>query len=376
MALGKALVTQTNNAGGAITAVERKILFIGVGGASALADQLHAINQQSDFETLLGAEDSPLKTNVMATALNAGPNFTAYVIPLKAAAGVYTWDTALEFALDQPNDLDVEMIALTDHMASVNDVDLYQAACVSAINVFAKYITIHAAVAGNDGSSSWADYLAATKALQASKVAPRVHLVPQLHGNNLGVVVGRLANDAFSLGDSPMRVRSGSVTGLGVAPVDDSGLALTMAHLGDLADNRFSVPQTYTGFDGTYWADHMSLDAEGGDFQVYENLRVLDYITRRVRLKVIYKIADKSLNSSDESISFHEGYFMQPIFDAAKASSINGEPIPGLVQPPKKGDIVITWQNANEVDVYMMAAPGNSPKKLTAHLSLDLNRLG
>ena len=39
--------------------------------------------------------------------------------------------------------------------------------------------------------------------------------VPQLHGNNVGVLAGRLANHAVSIADSPMRTETGSVLGLG-----------------------------------------------------------------------------------------------------------------------------------------------------------------
>ncbi len=375
MAFGQVSISQDNTLSGGITSVERKVLYIGEGGASAQFDLVHAIGAQTDLDAILGTEPSDLKTNIAATMLNAGENFTGYVVPIKATGGAYTWDTALEFCLDAPNDIDVELVVLTDEMASASDVDLYYAACVSAQTVFAKYLTIHAAVAGNDGSQTWAVYATATKALQTDKAAPRVYLVPQLHGNNLGVVVGRLINDAFSLGDSPMRVASGALVGLGATPVDSAGLSLTNAHLKDLADNRFSVPKSYTGLDGMYWADHTSLDVDIGDFKVYENLRVLDFVTRRVRLKAISKIADKSLNSSASSVAFHEGFFMQPIFDASKITTIQGEPKPGLVKPPQKGDIVISWANTSEVEIYMKAAPGDSPKKISVHISLDINRL-
>jgi len=375
MPIGKVIISQDKGTGGSITEIERKVLFIGIGGATALADQIHAINQETDLDIILGPEDSELKLNIEAARLNAGPNFTGYVIPILAALGLYTWDTAIEFALDQPNDIDVEMVVLTTAMASSADVDLYQASCVAAQNVFAKYITIHAAVTGITGALTWANYLTTTKALQTNKAANRVHLVPQLHGNNLGVVVGRLINDSYSLGDSPMRVASGAVVGLGVDPVDVDGVTLSMAHLTDLADNRFSVPQTYTGIDGTYWADHVSLDIAGGDFQVFENTRVIDYLTRRIRVLAILKIADRSLNSAPDSVAYHEGYFMQPIFDASKASNINGVPKPGLVKPPQDGDIVISWLSTTEVELFMLAAPLDSPKKITAHISLDLGRI-
>jgi hypothetical protein len=369
--LGKVTITQDNNNAGGIAEVERKVLFIGAGGASAVTDTPHAINQQSELDALLGSEASPLKTNILAALANGGPNFTGYAIALGALA----WDQALEMALDMPHDLDVEIVAITDPVAVAEDIDSMQAAAVSAGNTWAKLISIHAATAGITGAETWASYLSAQSALVNGKACHRVCLVPQLHGNNLGVVIGRLVNDAVSIADSPMRVRSGAVIGLGPAPSDTGGVALTMAHIETLANARFSVPQWYTGKDGIYWADHMTLDSDGSDFQVYENLRVIDYVTRRVRVLAINKIADRSLNGSDSSIAFHQAYFMQPIFQAAKATVINGEMKPGIVQQPADGDITIQWNSATEVELWMLAAPVNSAKKIKAHISLDLTRI-
>lgn len=373
MSIGKVKIVQDNNASVGITAVERKSLWIGIGGASALSDQVHAINATSDLDAILGAEDSDLKANIEAAILNAGQNFTAYVIAI-TQAGAYTWDQALEFALDNPNDLDVEMVVLTDPITTVQDVEDINAACVSALATFGKYIAAHVALPSIAIDETWSTYLAATKELQQGVVAKRVCLVPQIHGNNLGVVVGRLNNDGVSIADTPMRVATGAVVGLGAAPVDVNDLALTMAHLQDLADNRLSVPQTYTGIDGTYWANHSTLDAEGGDFQFYENLRVIDYVCRRIYVKLVQKIADRSLNNSASSIAYHQNYFMEPIYLAAKGAVINGQPKPGMVQQPEDGDIVLIINEQEEVEMWIMAAPIGAPKKITAHISLDLTR--
>lgn len=373
MATGRVTITQENNFSGGIADVERRVLFIGQATTGAQTDAVLALNAQSDLDAVLGNDDSELKTNIDATRLNAGSNFTAWAIAL----GNLTWEQALELALDAPNDLNVELVALTTPITDAGLIDSLQAAAISAKQVWAKLISFHVAVPGIDAETqSWAEYETAISALQVDKVANRVCLVPQLHGNNLGVVIGRLCNDGVSLADSPMRVRTGSVEGLGDAPVDKDGHALTMAHLEAMALKRFSVPQWYTGRDGIFWADHMTLDAEGGDFQVFENLRVIDYVTRRVRLLAIQKIADRSLNSSESSTAFHQGYFMQPIFDASKTVQVAGEVRPGMVQPPVDGDMIIHWNNAGSVDLFLLAAPVNSPKKIGAHIALDLNRLG
>ena len=375
MGIGQINIIQENLASGGISSVERTVLFIGLAAAGAEFDALHSINQQTNLDAILGAGNSALKAQIEATKLNAGPNFTAWVVPLQSE-GAHTWQTALEMALDAPNNIYPEQVAICDAINSAVTVDELQAAAVSAMNVYGKYLSIVAAVPGIAVDQSWTQYLTTTKALAAGKKAERVALVPLLHGNNLGVVIGRLNNDQFSLGDSPMRVRSGAVIGLGAAPVDKDGHALTMAHLTELAGARFSVPQWYTNFAGIFWADHPMLDADGGDYQVYENLRVMDFATRRIRILMIQKIADRSLNSSASSTSYHEGYFMKPLFDAAKGTVLNGEPKPGLVKTPQDGDIVITWPKTTEVELAILAAPIDSPKKITTRIALDLNRLG
>lgn len=373
MPFGSIEIIQENTASGGITAVERTALFIGAGGASAQTDVVHTIGQQTDLDAILGAEDSELKNQIAAAALNAGPNFTAWAIALDSL----TWDEALEAALDAGNDIYPEQAVVTDPITTDVEVDAMQAAAVAALNVYGKYITIHACVAGIDpATQTWAGYMAATKAIINGKACDRVSVTPQLHGNNLGVVIGRLNSTDVSIADTPMRVRTGALIGLGAAPVDSADQPLTLAHLKELSEARFSVPKWYTEFDGMYWADHPLLDAAGGDFQVYENKRVIDYVTRRVRVLMIQKIADRSLNSSKSSTGYHETFFMKPIKDAAKGTVLNGEPKPGLVKNPQKGDIAITWKTNTEVELAILAAPIDCPKKITTRIALDLNRLG
>ncbi len=382
MAFGKVTLTQEDNNGGGITETERKVLWIGEGDG-LVTDELYHINAQTDLDNLLGPEDSDLKSNIAACMLNAGPNFTGYVFPIMAGGeGQYSWDEALMHLADDPIDLDFELVAITLPPTNISFVDLYQITCDMLINYLSKYITIHVALPGLDktGEEDWEDCVDRIIEYQDNKVGERVHLVPQLYGNNLGVVIGRLINDKFSIADSPMRVASGAVKGLGagmteVPELDVLGEALNSGAIEYLSDSRFSVPQTYSGKEGTYWADHMSLAEDGSDFQVYENLRVLDYLTRRVRLLAINKIADREFNSTASSTAAHEGYLMKPILDAAKDTVLKDRTIPGICQKPVDGDIVITWVTTTEVKIYMMAAPVNSPKKIGVSISLDLNRL-
>ena len=386
MAYGKVTVTQKDNNGGGITEVERVVLWIGEADG-LYTGQLYTVNAQTDFDDLLGPEDSDLKANLVACQLNAGPNFTAYVFPImEGGEGQYTWDQALLKVIEDPRGIGFEMVALTNTPYNSMEVRSYQDICDSVLNFAQMYITVHAATPGLDmqAEDSWDDFYDKALGLQNGVVAPRVHLVPQIDGNNLGVVIGRLINDQFSIADSPMRVASGPVKGLGLMedgvlierPEDVTGEIAESAMLEDLSNNRLSVPQTYLGKRGTYWGDHMSLADEGSDFQVYENIRVLDYLTRRVRLLAINKIADREFNSTASSIDAHQGYFMKPILDASKDTVFKDRTIPGICQKPVDGDIVITWVSTTQVQIYMMVAPVNSPKKIGVNISLDLNRLG
>ncbi|MCV5116807.1 DUF2586 domain-containing protein, partial [Escherichia coli] len=120
---------------------------------------------------------------------------------------------------------------------------------------------------------------------------------------------------SVSVADSPARVATGAVTALGrdKLPVDGTGAEIDLSVLQSLQVNRYSVPMWYHDYDGIYWADGRTLDVEGGDYQVIENVRVVDKASRRVRLRAIPKIADRSLNSTPGSIAAHETYFGKPL---------------------------------------------------------------
>lgn len=120
-----------------------------------------------------------------------------------------------------------------------------------------------------------------------------------------------------------------------------------------------------------YWADGRTLDVEGGDYQVIENVRVVDKASRRVRLRAIPKIADRSLNSTPGSIAAHETYFGKPLREMAIATQINGVEFPGEVKPPKDGDITITWTSNEAVQIYLVVRPYESAKEIGVSIELD-----
>lgn len=122
-------------------------------------------------------------------------------------------------------------------------------------------------------------------------------------------------------------------------PKDSTEQAIDLDTLQALATARYSVPMWYADYDGLYWADGVTLEVEGGDYNVIEHVRIADKVARRVRLMAIPKIADRSLNSTPGSIAAHETLFARPLRAMAKSMQINGITFPGEVKSPGKA----TW---------------------------------
>ena len=203
-------------------------------------------------------------------------------------------------------------------------------------------------------------------------------LVPTLFGNEAGVIAGRLANRAVTIADSPCRVQTGALLDLGSAekPKDKEGAEITLAHLKALEMARYSVPMWYPDYDGYYWADGRTLDAEGGDYQVIEYVRIVDKAARRIRLQAIAKIGDRSFNSTSASTEYHKTYFSAVLREMSKSATIAGKTFPGECMPPKEGDIEIVWKSKTKVAIYIKVRPYDCPKEITVNIFLDLETLG
>ncbi|WP_176013057.1 DUF2586 domain-containing protein [Victivallis sp. Marseille-Q1083] len=370
MAIGSVTVTQVNDSQGAFKQCEKTFLYVGTAADGAQAGIL-TVGAGSDLDSLFGAGASNLKTQLAAAVANAqDTEFFAYAIALEADED---WKTAVLAALEKPHDLNVEAIAVCDPVSSQAEVLAAQSCAESIVSRYAKFVFVNLCCASIGSAESWSAYLAKLKELNTGVAADRVAIVPLLHGNNLGAVCGRLCNPSASIADTPMRTMTGAVTGLGAAPVDGPGAPLDMPTIKALAEARFSVPQWYPGYDGIYWADHPMLDAEGGDFQVVEYRRIIDYLARRVRIRAIRRIGDRRLNSTAASIAQNKTYFAGPLRDAAKSFVMGGIEFPAMIYPPGDDAIAITWTGKTEVAIAITAQPYNCPKKITVYLGLDLS---
>lgn len=377
MAIGQVTIAKLDGNQGSFAEPERIFLFMGKSGLDGDTGRLIQIGNNSNLDDLLGAEDSELKKQIAAARLNAqSDNWVCYAYAVGKNA---EWTTAyyldiLDDLLEKPYDVNIEAAVLCHPVSSKEEVNQASAAAAGALSRFAKFITVMLCTAGPAENESWSELEQRNRSITAGVADERVCVVPLLHGNNLGAVCGRLCNPAVSIADSPMRVATGAVKGLEITdPADGQGTPLTMAVLASLSSARLSVPQWYQGYQGVYWADHMTLAAEASDYQVWENLRVVDYCSRRIRTLAIARIADRNLNSTPRSIAAAKTYFMRPLREAARPVPMGSTEIAATIMPPEDGDIAITWQSKTHVVITVSARPYHCPKKITAYIGLDLS---
>ncbi|MBU9852767.1 DUF2586 domain-containing protein [Rahnella aceris] len=368
-------VSQINRYNGTTTDVERVVLFVGYGTNNVGKTQ--ALNTGSNLDTALGEADSLLKSLIAAAANNAGQNWFAYVHVLAepdTEADGYAPDADWMAAITAgQNVASVEGVVLafdTKDQATINRATEMRTTLQAK---YGRFVWFTLSVRGPSSEESWADYLARMADLQKGIASPGVQLVPRLWGSEPGVLAGRLCNRSVTIADSPARVATGAVTALGSdsLPVDGTGAEIDLAVLQSLEASRFSVPMWYHDFDGIYWSDGRTLDVEGGDYQTIENVRIVDKASRRVRLRAIPKIADRSLNSTPGSIAAHVTYFGKPLREMAITSQINGIEFPGEVKPPQDGDISITWASSVKVQIFIVVRPYESAKEIAVSIELD-----
>ena len=365
MAQGKVLVNNLNLAQGEFPEIERKALFIGVGTKNN--GSFLSVNTQTDLEDALGVNGSEIKDNVAAAKLNGGENWFCYAAP--QTAGYVLADVVHEaMATVSP-----EIIAICTPIADKAELEAINALAEILRTQYARRVIMLAATPGIEALETWPAYETAQLALVAGVAASRTGAVPQLHGNNLGVLVGRLCNHAVSVADTPMRVATGPVLGLGAEPTDTNGDVLSGATLTSLDAARLSCPQSYTDYPGVYWGDCNLLDAPGGDYQVIENLRPVDKAARAIRVLAIQRVGNRSLNSTPASIAANKTYFMRVLREMSHSTMFAGTHFPGDIQPPKDDAITITWPTRTKVEIFIKVQPYNCPKEITVNLILDLS---
>jgi len=367
MSQGQVNVAAQQTGSGETKEVERSVLFIGVGNKNLR--QVVAINAQSDFDDLIGESDSPLKTQLKSWVINGDDLVSGWAIPIEAADDIHS-------LIDHAMDLDVspEIIVIVKEVTGKADVEAYQAKALEILSIYARSVRFLVAVPGCDATANtgqtWAEHLAAISPLQDEVKAERVALVPLLFGDELGGVTGRLCKRSVTIADSPMRVKTGSLSLL-PKPVDKNGTPLNNAVTKALDAIRFSCTQFYPDFDGVYFGDVNMLDAEGGDFQKIEDGRIVDKAARQVRIIGIYQIKDRRLNNSPTGVAFGKRILSAPLRDMAKSINIGEDKFPGEIEEPAEDAISLNWLDSKTLQVIMKVTPYQSASTILVGIILN-----
>lgn len=366
MATGKVEVNNLNLGQGGIPEIERHLLYIGRTDKAELQGKVTRVNNMTNLDEVVA--DDALGANVKAAQLNGKQNWTGAIFGL---ADGDSW----EDAVDTANLTDsFEGICIVDVVADKAEFTTMQDKATELTSKLGRWVFFLAACAGIDADTqTWSDYETAMLALVKDVAANMVTLVPMLNGNNVGVLGGRLCDRAVTVADSPMRVATGSLLGLGEMPVDSAGKPLEMSTISALADARCSLPQWYADVEGLYWTDATTLEAKGGDYQYLEYVRPVHKLNRRVRIKAIRRIADRILNSTPPSIELNRTYFSKDMRDMSKTTEIGGIPFPGEIMPPRDEDVSIQWMTKTKVNIGLMVRPHNCPKHIVVNIGLDLS---
>lgn len=363
-------VNALNLKSGTVNEIERTALFVGVGNN---AGRLTSVSTDSDLEKLFG--NTELKKQLQAAKLAAGQNWFAYVYEM--ADDNYNLVEAVKAA---NKEISPEYVVNTRSFGLTRDnITALQALHLELLAQFGRrQFFIQAVRTIDSGAETWTAYLAELNKLSKNIVADHVILVPQLMGNDAGELAGRLANRAVTVADTPARVKTGALVGIerNEVPKDSEGTPLDLSHIQTMASYRYSTIMWYPDYDGFYWTKGLTLDTEGGDYQYIENVRVVDKVARRIRLKAITKIGDRSFNSTSASTEAHKTYFAAIMREMAKSVTIGTEHFPGECFPPKDDSVVIQWINKEKVNIYIKVRPIDCPTEITANILLDLTTLG
>ncbi|EED2839225.1 DUF2586 family protein [Salmonella enterica subsp. enterica serovar Oranienburg] len=379
MTFPQVVINQLNTRQGGKRDIARTLLMV---GEHTTIIPPTPVTAQTDLDTLLGTDASPLRNNLQAFLDNAGQSAMIWLATLQktqpagkaqtaqsdAVAG--TWIDVVRTAQAT---VSAEGVVVVLNDATTDDINKAQQLREELINKYQRWTWFILAVRGCGTGEKWAEYVAAMTALQKGIAAYAVQLTPMLFGNEPGLLAGRLCNPSVTIADSPARVATGALVNMGRndKPQDSDKRELDIATIKALNMARFSVPTWYPDYEGYYWADGVTLDVDGGDYQAIEYLRVADEMARQVRLLAIPKIADRSLNSTPVSIAAHQQLFAKPMRNGAKSLKINGTVFPGLCMSPRDGDVQITWPEKDKVQIAIVVRPYNCPKEITISIMLD-----
>ncbi|WJG27175.1 DUF2586 domain-containing protein [Vibrio furnissii] len=363
MAWPTVIIKILNLMNGPIAGVEFHFLFVIHGTVEGTTRNLIVVDSTTDLKDKLTGASAEGLAIVQAAQLNGKSEWTAGVMILDEADN---WQDAITLANETSS---FEFFAL-GFDADKAIIEAAIALRTTLKNSLGREVGVlcQLPIINNDpdAGQTWEEWQAATVALVNGIASEYVSVVANVHkgGDTLGKYAGRLANQEVSIADSPARVQTGSVLGSTELMTDKNGKALDLATLKLLNENRISVPMWYPDYAGQYWTTGSTLDVAGGDYQDIRHIRVAMKAARKVRVRGIARIADRSFNSTPSSTAAAKLYFTKDLREMALTG------VPGEIYPPEEEDIAIKWVNSTDVEIYMSVQPYECPVKITIAIAI------
>lgn len=346
--------TNQNLQQGTPDGIENRFLVVGTGTVNKGTLQL--ISGTTDVAVAVGV--GALGKNVQALVDNALVGGDVY-------GAVYVLDDNEDFTdalvAAKAAGFDAELLVIADMQDTADAIKDVQTKIIS-LKLAGNFMAGIIAVPGIDaGTQTWSEYATANTTLLGDISADHLCMVPQLTDTCIGVLVGRLCRGDLSVGDTPIRTKSGPVLSLGDLPVDSEGIDYDVAQATALNAVRLSVPVTHAGQPGIYWADASLLDGPTGDYKNLEILRVVLKGSRLVHSRMFSRLGDRTLNRAVASTKAGEDYAKAPLNDMARTRTNNE---PGEIYKPVDGDVQIFWVNDEEFEMSVAMQPIKSAKKI------------
>ncbi|MBY7903031.1 DUF2586 domain-containing protein [Vibrio fluvialis] len=363
MAWPTVIIKILNLMNGPIAGVENHFLFIVRGTVNGNERQLMMVDATTDLEDKLVDANAQGLAIVRAAQLNGKGQWTAGVMIIDPEDD---WENAVRKANEVAS---FEMVALAFNAESKADLEKAIALRQTLKNTLSREVAVLCqlpSIHNTDDGQTWEEWVADMVAMTKDIASEYLSVVPNVHenGDTLGKYAGRLANQEVSIADSPARVQTGSVLGNTALMKDKNGDALDLATLKALESNRLSVPMWYPDYPGQYWTTGRTLDVAGGDYQDIRHIRVAMKAARKVRVRGIARIADRTFNSTPSSTAAAKLYFTKDLREMALSG------VPGEIYPPEEDAIDIKWVNSNTVEIYMSVRPYECPVNITIAIAI------
>ena len=360
---------------------ERKFFYVGSVSDAGLQGKITAINSSSDVDKIFSNDlTSAAYHDIKAAIANAaGPiflDFWGVADPTHAADAVDKATSNFEY----------EAVCYCDPVSTSAELEAIHAQIETLKASKGQFLFAITKTTDITTEQSWSDYVTVCSNLVSSVAAETIIVVPSIFGNELGVLAGRLCNRTVTIADSPIRVETGPLVGLGVNDsarfptdevtgqrIDSEGEPIDNPTLKQLDELRLSVPQHYIGMHGWYWADGLTLDEDTGDYKVIENLRVVLKACRRVLKVATPMIGNRQLNSTVQGTNSARSRLLQPLLKMSRASVINGVTFVGEIKRPTEEAISIVWKTQKTVQILMSIRPYLSQKSIEIGIGLDLS---